>query len=526
RSRPTRLRYGSIRTNLHIADCSVKNCKTGIDLHAVLNCHVQDTVCSFNRVGMKIRQSVKAGSGNANLFSNVEVYNNEVGVLFSGQGSKFPMASNTFTAGTVQNNKICGVAAFDTSNLIFIGTHFERNTESGKPSLTVNNKNDSIDSSKQITRIVKNDETVVVPRSNLYLNHSDFCGVSTRFTTPDKTNMLMEKSSTIRLHDSSGYGATVGTWCNDLDGSCKLFFSGVLDASGVCLAEFHSLPDEFIFNTRFSFVSKPKLIVDTQTENLAPRPNKPLFESIADVEKCNSAVFDEKLGEVNSCQFQKSIGSTKNNKVAINVGCGKFAVGERLVTSFLARLGEGEKSKIRFELTNGTYAYIGPTLDDQWTKITLLANSSQDYSPLLYIYPMDEAGATLHIAKMMTYKSLDKSSHFTISDIAKHGKFNPKTQGIELIGASDVNLDCNNKKLLMVEAPLTENRQVILPKYAFDGDCFEFVRNDSSQFKLTIGSENGTIVKLAANEFCKVSYSSSTGKWHLINRGGHLGNAD
>ena len=96
--------YSKIRTNLHISDCSFWNCKVGIDLHATLNCHVQDTVCSLNQLGIVLRQTKNSGCGNANLFSNVELYNNQIGMILSGRGSKFAMANNVFTGGTIQNN--------------------------------------------------------------------------------------------------------------------------------------------------------------------------------------------------------------------------------------------------------------------------------------------------------------------------------------------------------------------------------------------------------------------------------------
>ena len=408
---------------------------------------------------------------------------------------------------------------FDANNVTFVGTHFERNVGKSKQIQSVNVAlpNDYLDKQQDPPRVVREIEHLLVKRSNIYLNNSEFKATSPGFSTPDNPNILMENNAIAYLESATGYGNTRGAWCKDLDGTCRVFCSGPTNANGTCLAMMSQIPCNIDFNLQFAFLAPPDIMPSQNVKNIAPYTNMPIFKHTRSVLKSNIPVLDADVGVVNMCKFRPVVGDVNNNAVAIETGIGQFGTDERAVVSFLAKVAKG-KSTIRFELNSGTYAVLNAPLTDQWVRIVLLARSTKAYSPLLYVFPKDEVGAELHISKMMVHKTGAGEGTDVLSKIASRALYNANRQGIQFHSNKSISLDANSRHTNVFNENLTSVRTVKMPRIARDGDWFVIKRADESRVPLKIVADSKLLGKVLANGWVRLEYGQ--GQWFVISNGG------
>lgn len=377
---------GSI-TNVHVSDCSFIGCNTGADFQDVLNLHVQDTVFSTSTVGMKVQQGVDTdANGNANLFTNVELYNNTIGAILDGNDDnpsiEYPMAGNQFIGGTIQNNNLCGLAAIDTNRVILQGVHFEANGGTGTTL--------DVDSN-------------TIRRSNIHLYKSQASIKDVGLQTPSP-NIILEAGSQVKFVGEVSYSSSVGDMVQnfDLNENNAAYVNGAtIWGSGFSTTRLFGDFTIRNFGTRFSFLKEPKFNYSKKYNNIAPSDLVPTLTSILGAVGQGTDT-DAQWGTIRYVDFSASAGNTSTNRAIINCGLGTVATNEEFIVTLLAKA--SEVAQFRFDITSGTFAYIQPTLDNNWVKVVMVGRASSTQSPSLYIYPLDDTGARLSLSHLFAYK--------------------------------------------------------------------------------------------------------------------------
>lgn len=369
------------RTNMFLQGVSVRYCGTaGIDLELAYNCSIDTCVVSLNYVGLKTRQTSAGGGGNANLFRNVEIYANTIGGILSGTDSAYPQENNQFYGGTIQNNTLCGLATFETGNLLLNGVHFEANGTSGTTADVDGN---------------------TVRKSSCHFHSS---GVRMTSCSPSDSNpfVTLESNSVLHLDGMHTYGVT-GELVKDYDNTSKVILSGRIAPRGAILAKVIGQADRLDWQSRFAYVTDPMLTPSDFPTNRATSTNQPEpADWIGATREDN--VEDPVHGEVTSVTFAASVGSTSSNRLRMPTNIGVFTAGEHLLITLLVKT--DADTQLFFDVTDGSYASIAYGFRDrEWQKVILLATAGTTNSPGLYIYPLDDTGANVQLAKLQVVKA-------------------------------------------------------------------------------------------------------------------------
>lgn len=444
------------RTNVILSGLSVKYCMTaGIDLILAYNVGLVDCVIERNYVGLKVRQTADGGGGNANTFRNVELYLNTIGAIWDGTDSAYPQENNSFFGGTIQGNTLCGVATFATGNLIFHGTHFESNGSAGSTA--------TVDSN-------------VVRKSSCHF-HSSSVRLNSVSPGSDNPFVTLESSSTLHIDGMHTYGVT-GQLVKDYDATSEVILTGRVVARGSIDAKTLCLPEHLDWQGNFSCVSDPILSPSTVPTNLASTTNKPVPAN-TDGATLNADVVDSVHGPTTSVTFAASVGSSSSNRCILPTNFGTLTSGEHFAVTVLVKT--DSDTRLRFDVTSGSYASIEYTLrDTEWQKVTLIGTAGSTNTPALYVYPLDDAGATVQFAKLQVVKEA-AADRDKIHRVINETLYNDNTSGFTTGSDANLTLTSNSKRRLVYPAsvPVSGFRTVTLPAAGVVGDPQEITRLDS-----------------------------------------------
>lgn len=478
------------RTNVVLRDLAIKYCMTaGIDFILAYNVGLYDCVIERNLVGFKVRQTALGGGGNANTFSNLELYLNTIGAIFDGTDSSSPQENNKFTGGTIQSNTLCGVASFATGNLSFDGTHFEANGSAG-------------------TTLAVDSNTVRKSSCHLHSSSVRMNGCSPGSDNPFVT---LESSSTLHIDGLHTYGVT-GQLVKDYDGTNEVILTGRVVGRGSIDAKALSIPERLDWQSNFAFVSYPTTTPSTVPTNLATSTNAPVPYN-TDGATLNADVVDGVYGPTTSVTFAASAGSSGTNRCILAPNLGTVTTGEHLVVTVLVKT--NTDSRLRFDLTAGSYASVDYTFrDTEWQKVILVATAGTTNTPNLYVYPLDAAGATVQFAKLQSVKvaagDVDK-----IHRIINEGLYNDNTAGFTTGTDADLTLTVNSKKKVVYSSTVAGYRKVSFPESAATESELEITRLDAGSGTLYLHRAG---LLLSTKQWAKLVYDGTS--WVVMQSGG------
>ena len=444
------------RTNVSLQNLSIRYCMgAGIDFIIAYNIGLVDCVIERNYVGFKVRQTMAGGGGNANTYRNVELYLNTIGAIFDGTDSSYQQENNSFFGGTIQGNTLCGVATFATGNLIFHGTHFESNGSAGSTA--------TVDSN-------------VVRKSSCHF-HSSSVRLNSVSPGSDNPFVTLESSSTLHIDGMHTYGVT-GQLVKDYDATSEVILTGRVVARGSIDAKTLCLPEHLDWQVNFACVSDPIVTPSRVPTNLASTTNKPV-PSNTDGATLNADVVDSVHGPTTSVTFAASVGSSSSNRCILPTNFGTLTSGEHFAVTVLVKT--DSDTRLRFDVTSGSYASIEYTLrDTEWQKVTLIGTAGSTNTPALYVYPLDDAGATVQFTKLQVVKVAAADSD-KIHRVINEGLYNDNTAGFTTGSDANLTLTSNSKRRLVYPAsvPVAGFRTVTLPAAGVVGDPQEITRLDS-----------------------------------------------
>ena len=478
------------RTNASLRDLSVKYCLTaGIDLILAYNTGLTDCVLERNNVGLKVRQTALGGGGNANTFRNLEIYLNTIGAIWDGTDSAYPQENNSFFGGIIQGNTLCGVATFATGNLIFHGTHFESNGSSGTTA--------TVDSN-------------VIRKSSCHFHSS---GVRMNSVSPGSDNpfIITESGSTVHLDGLHTYGIT-GNLVQDYDASSTVIMSGRVVGRGAVTAKTAHNTARVEWQSRFAYVTTPKLVPSTIPTNLAPRTNMPTPGDTSGA-TLNASVLDAVHGPTASVTYAASVGSSGGNRAILSTGFGTVNVGQHLMVTLLVKT--SANTTLQFDVTDGSYTGIAYTFRDrEWQKVVMLASAAGSYGPSLFVYPTDSAGATVQFAKLQTVK-VDAGDKDKIYEILAGDLYNDNTSGVASGTDADLTVTSNSKRKLLYTDAVDGVRKVVLETSQLAGAPYDVTRTDSGDGMIYL---NGAGLVLAKKQWAQLLHDGTA--WNVMRSGG------
>ena len=480
-----------IRTNVLLSDCSIKRCHYGLNMQGY---NIALNSCAFqgNVIGTRIFQDASSGGGNGCTYTNVEWHGNTVGFLMDGTAtSALPCQNSVFLGCVIQNNLLCGAAFFQTSNSVFIATHFEANFTEGS-TLAV--------------------DGVTVRGANIHLHSSTLkvIHLSPAYTSPC---VVMESESSLEIDGAEFYGTTTGPLIRDLDGDSAVYMHGRISTGTQARCKLRSLPDFLQVYVRFAFSAEPLVKVDHSVENLMLTPNAPALVNPIGA-AVNANVVDEEQGVVSSVTFAASAGTTASNRVQISTGMGTVTTGDKAIVSLLCKT--DKDTELVFEITDGNYGrfdYL--STDRQWRRIVMMIDAGSTAGPAVYIYPADSAGANVRIAKMMVHRVADGESDDAIQRIMKEGLFNPNTNLVTEGSDADLTLDANSGTSLIYPTNVAGFRRVNLPTPAVENDALEISRVDAGDGTLYL---HGAGLLLSKQQWARLRHDGTI--WRPMQSGG------
>lgn len=368
------------RTNPHLSNLSIRNCSIGLDAAGVLNLHLQDSVIMSCDVGLRVTQKANGGNGGADLFSNVELYSNGIGAVLDGDRNPRwgGLGQNLFVGGAIQNNRHCGIAAFNSTNMQLQGMHFELNGYRGSTTY----------------------EGHEIPASNLYLNRAE-CNASNVLWSGDRDTIKAENNSRVSFAGRQYQGGAFGHFVNDLDGTTTVDASGSLSVGGATNCRWDGPWRLADVNQRFCWVSSPTINYSPTVPNIAPDGTLPVFTHPAGIVS-HGRIEDTELGSVYQATFVSETGTTQRNRVVLDPITGAIGRGDCLLIQLLVK--GNKNSVVMFDLANSLAAYP-MSVNDEWQKLNMAVKAVNPVHPRFFVYPKDDAGAEVRISHLQTMKS-------------------------------------------------------------------------------------------------------------------------
>ena len=480
-----------IRTNTLLEAITFRRCHYGLNLMGY-NMKLESCVFQGNVVGTRIYQDASSGGGNGNTYDNVEWYGNTIGFVMDGTAtSALPCQSSVFQGGVIQNNSLCGAAFFQTSNSMFMATHFEANATAGS-TLSVGGR--------------------TVRKANIHVNNSTLkvIHLSPAYTSP---NIVLENGASVEVDGAEFYGTTTGPWIRDLDGDGSVYLSGRIAAGTQLRAKTYSLPGKILPYISFSFSGLPVVKHHSGVTNLMLTPNTPTLSNAAGC-TVNPATVDAEQGPASSVTFAASAGSTSTNRITISTGVGTVSTGDKVIISFLVKT--SDDTELVFELTDGNFArYDYLSTDREWRRIVLMVDSTTTNTPSLYVYPADSGGATVLITKMMTHKVASGNDDTMITRIMREGLYNDNTDTVAEGTDVDLTLTPNSPTTLIYPSTVAGFRRVALPTVARENSQREISRLDAGDGTLYL---NGANLLLSKNQWARLRHDGTV--WRPVQSGG------
>jgi hypothetical protein len=395
-----------------LQDVTIFHCDEGVVVRNGQEIICDGLICFANTVGFVALSTAVAGGCTMMQFYGCRFQNNRVN-FFGRSNSVFPVGDWLFSGCTFQNGLISGLALYggQSGNGFLTGITLQNCFFEGSGVLT--NPGD--------TQTVRGQ---VVQRSNIFLTGTFMSASSGQLGAnilPE--TFILRENSVLSVQDGGLGGGTVKQF--DCDATSVVFMDGANYVTGsgenVQLWQgwnWDGLGSGGVFSG--APVVIPTAAVPNQYAGTGLFPNAP--EAGGAVGASVSKVLDQYQGLVQRIDFLASVGSTAANRVLLEAVPMAFAIGDRAAVSMLVR--SSVETVMTFVSVGGTSGLFSgmAVLRPGWQRIVLYgraaANEPGGYN--VFMFPADDAGATVDLTKMMVVKTASADGSFLINAMVRN----------------------------------------------------------------------------------------------------------
>lgn len=378
-----------------VQDVIVTNCDEAVVVRNAQEAIFDGLICFSNNVGFVALSSVTDGGATVLQWYGCRFQNNRVN-FFGRSNSVFPIGGWLFSGCTFQTGFLCGLALYGgqsgNGKLISItldNCHFEANGFGTSPGDT---------------------ETIrgqVVPRGNILITGTRLACLSGELGASIlDTSFVLRESAVLTVRDANIGGGVVNQF--DCDASSAVYLEGAnwLTGSGSNINRWDGWNWDGGSGGCFygAPIVEPNQSLANDYAGTGLFPNAP--ETGNTVGATASKVLDQHQGLVTQVAFLAAIGSTGSNRAITEALPMAFAVGDRAAVSMLVRA--DKDTTLQFQATGNTSTIMQGSVAVRtgWQRIVLFGQAtaieSSGYN--LFVYPLDDEGATVQLAKIMVIK--------------------------------------------------------------------------------------------------------------------------